>query len=136
MILCVSFEEVPKVTKHSWKTVIPTVRKQTIAPSTRRCIIFVNRFFYPDQSATSQILSDLAFALAENGESVRVVASGRGKSELTPELINSVRVYRTRAADLSSFGLVGRACEYATFYFAATQILRRVVRPGDIVVAK
>ena len=64
------------------------------------------------------------------------MTSARGKSELTPELINSVRVYRTRAADLSSFGLVGRACEYAKFYMAATQLLRRVVRPGDILVAK
>ncbi|HEY1246144.1 MAG TPA: hypothetical protein VGF29_15065, partial [Hyphomicrobiaceae bacterium] len=27
-------------------------------------LIFVNRFFHPDHSATSQMLSDLAFALA------------------------------------------------------------------------
>jgi hypothetical protein len=27
-------------------------------------LIFVNRFFHPDHSATSQILSDLAFYLA------------------------------------------------------------------------
>jgi glycosyltransferase involved in cell wall biosynthesis len=107
-----------------------------IAPSTRRSIVFVNRFFYPDQSATSLILSDLAFALAENGESVRVVTSARGRPGLAPELINSVRVYRTRAGDLSSFGLVGRACEYAKFYFGATQLLRRIVRRGDILVAK
>src|SRR3954468_10228839 len=115
MIPCASVPAERKLTKHSCKSVIPTVRKQTIAPSTRRRIIFVNRFFYPDQSATSLILSDLAFALAENGESVRVVTSARGRSELAPELINSVRVYRTRAGDLSSFGLVGSACEYAKF---------------------
>ena len=30
-------------------------------------IIFLNRFFYPDHSATSQMLSDLAFALAGRG---------------------------------------------------------------------
>ena len=30
-------------------------------------IIFVNRYFYPDFSATSQILYDLAKALARNG---------------------------------------------------------------------
>ena len=27
-------------------------------------LVFINRFFYPDHSATSQLLSDLAFALA------------------------------------------------------------------------
>jgi hypothetical protein len=34
-------------------------------------IIFVNKYFYPDHSATSQILSDLVFHLARSG---RVVA--------------------------------------------------------------
>ena len=37
--------------------------------------IFVNRYFYPDHSATSQLLSDLVFALAESGETVSVVTS-------------------------------------------------------------
>ena len=27
-------------------------------------VIFINRYFHPDHSATSQMLSDLAFALA------------------------------------------------------------------------
>ena len=30
-------------------------------------VIFVNRYFYPDLSATSEMLSDLAFALSERG---------------------------------------------------------------------
>ena len=38
-------------------------------------IIFLNRFFFPDHSATSQILSDLAFHLASSGREVHVVAS-------------------------------------------------------------
>ena len=38
-------------------------------------IIFVNRFFYPDQSATSQILTDLAFFLAEETHEVHVITS-------------------------------------------------------------
>ena len=32
--------------------------------------IFINRYFYPDHSATSQMLSDLAFALAGDGGEV------------------------------------------------------------------
>ncbi|MCI0559848.1 MAG: hypothetical protein MN733_15265 [Nitrososphaera sp.] len=38
-------------------------------------VVFVNRFFYPDHSATSQLLSDLCFHLAEKGFDARVVTS-------------------------------------------------------------
>ena len=40
-----------------------------------RRLIFINRFFAPDHSATSQILSDLAFDLAGGGREVRLVTS-------------------------------------------------------------
>ena len=33
-------------------------------------LIFLNRYFFPDHSATSQILSDLAFHLARSGREV------------------------------------------------------------------
>jgi colanic acid biosynthesis glycosyl transferase WcaI len=35
-------------------------------------LIFVNRFFHPDHSATSQILGDLAFHVAEAGFVLRL----------------------------------------------------------------
>jgi hypothetical protein len=38
-------------------------------------LIFVNRFFHPDHSATSQILGDLASHLAEAGFDVQVLTS-------------------------------------------------------------
>ena len=38
-------------------------------------LLFVNRFFFPDHSATSQILSDLAFELAGRGHQVEVITS-------------------------------------------------------------
>jgi len=38
-------------------------------------LIFVNRFFFPDHSATSQILSDLTFHLAAAGHEVHVITS-------------------------------------------------------------
>ncbi len=37
--------------------------------------IFVNRFFYPDHSATSQILSDLVFDLSKSDVDIHVVTS-------------------------------------------------------------
>lgn len=38
-------------------------------------VLFINRYFYPDLSATSQMVSDLAFAFAACGEAVWVVTS-------------------------------------------------------------
>ncbi|HEX3582647.1 MAG TPA: glycosyltransferase family 4 protein [Thermoanaerobaculia bacterium] len=38
-------------------------------------IVFVNRYFYPDHSATSQMLADLAFHLAARGWDVGVITS-------------------------------------------------------------
>jgi hypothetical protein len=38
-------------------------------------LIFINRFFYPDHSATSQILGSLAFHLAASGRNVHVITS-------------------------------------------------------------
>ena len=33
----------------------------------RRRVIFLNRFFYPDHAPTAELLSDVAFVLAERG---------------------------------------------------------------------
>lgn len=38
-------------------------------------IVFLNRYFYPDHSATSQLLSDLAFHLVSQGREVHVITS-------------------------------------------------------------
>src|SRR5881398_1614919 len=46
-------------------------------------IVFVNRYFYPDHSATSQMLADLAFHLASRGWEVGVITS-RLRYEQTP----------------------------------------------------
>jgi hypothetical protein len=40
-----------------------------------RRVIFINRYFFPDHSATGQILTDLAFHLAGLATDVRVVRS-------------------------------------------------------------
>ena len=136
MILCVSFEEVPNSPNIRGKLLFLQFAskrsrraREDASSSSTAFSILINR--QPPKSYRT-----LPSRSRKVGSSISIVTSARGKSDLTPELINSVKVYRTRAADLSSFGLVGRACEYAKFYFAATQLLRRIVRPGDIVVAK
>lgn len=70
-------------------------------------LIFVNRFFFPDQSATSQILSDLAFYLASGGRDVHVVASRQNydnpEAALPSEaIVNNVHVHRVASTRLAA----------------------------------
>ncbi len=106
-------------------------------------IIFVNRFFWPDHSATSQILSDLAFHLADEGREVHVVTSrllyeGAAGGALLPaqERVRGVGVHRVSTSAFGRKGLAGRAADYGSFYVAARRKLLALAGPGDIVVAK
>ena len=46
-------------------------------PAPRR-VVFVNRFYWPDEPATAQLLTDLAEGLAAEGWDVSVIASHPG----------------------------------------------------------
>ena len=104
-------------------------------------IVFINRYFYPDHSATSQMLSDLAFFLAESGREVCVVAS-RQRYDFpdawlaSREMVRGVEVHRVRTTRFGRANLVGRALDYLTFYLSAAWVAFRLVRHGDVVVAK
>ena len=104
-------------------------------------IIFLNRFFAPDESATSRILSDLAFTLAEEGWPVIVVTSRMRHNDPAPilppqEMLRGVRVVRVATSGFGRASLLGRLLDYATFYLAAAWILFGIVGAGDVVVAK
>jgi len=104
-------------------------------------VIFLNRFFYPDHSATSQILSDLAFYLAALGWDIHVVTSrmlyDNPKVDLPPhELVRGVNIHRLRTTRFGRVGLPGRVMDYASFYSAICRHLLAHVRNDDIVVAK
>lgn len=104
-------------------------------------IIFVNRYFYPDHSATSQMLSDLAFALAKSGYKIAVVTSRqlyeRPESQLPSwETVASVVVRRVWTSRFGRHNLIGRAIDYLTFYLSAALMVCRVSRQGDVIVAK
>jgi colanic acid biosynthesis glycosyl transferase WcaI len=109
------------------------------APATR--VVFVNRFFFPDQSATSRMLSDLAFRLAELGVSVAVVTSRQlyedPRAALPAnEMVRGVTVYRVAGATRGRSRLLGRALDYVSFHAAAGIELLKILRRGDVVVAK
>jgi colanic acid biosynthesis glycosyl transferase WcaI len=106
-----------------------------------RRLIFINRFFAPDHSATSQILSDLAFDLAGAGREVHLVTSRQiyddPKAALPErETISGVDVHRVASTGFGRAALLGRSIDYVSFYRSVRRCLVELVRPGDIVIAK
>lgn len=104
-------------------------------------IVFVNRYFSPDESATSRMLSDLAFRLVERGLPVSVVTSRQlyedPRAALPPrESVRGVTVHRVSTATRGRSRLTGRALDYASFHVAAGIELLRILSRGDLVVAK
>jgi colanic acid biosynthesis glycosyl transferase WcaI len=104
-------------------------------------IVFVNRYFFPDQSATSRMLTDLTFRLAERGLSVAVVTSRQlyeNPLAALPsyEVANGVSIYRVSTAVRGRARLVGRALDYLSFHISAGLALLKLLRRGDVVVAK
>jgi glycosyltransferase involved in cell wall biosynthesis len=102
--------------------------------------IFVNRYFHPDISATSQLLADLAFELAKTRRICVVTSRQRydDASAVLPaaESIRGVDVRRVWTTRFGRANLLGRAFDYATFYLAAGAALARLAQPGDVVIAK
>ena len=99
-------------------------------------IVFFNRFFFPDTSATSQILSDLAFDLARDGAQVHVVTSKVPGGATALETIRGVPVPRVASAVAGPHGLARRALAYAGYYRGARRVARSILGPGDIAVLK
>jgi colanic acid biosynthesis glycosyl transferase WcaI len=104
-------------------------------------LVFLNRYFHPDLSATSQILSDLAFDLARTGHQVHVITSRQlyedPRAALpASESIDGVQIHRVATTRLGRRFLPGRALDYLTFYLSATRRVLRLVRPGDTLIVK
>lgn len=104
-------------------------------------LIFINRYFYPDHSATSQLLTDLAFHLAEVGHEVHVICSRQlyesPEAKLAAvEQVHGVRVHRVWTSRFGRSTLAGRAGDYLSFYVSAAIKLFRLTDSRSIVVAK
>lgn len=106
-----------------------------------RKVVFVNRYFYPDESATSQLLTDLTSSLVLSGRIVHVICSGQRyddpRSRLpAEELIRGVQVHRIWTTRFGRGHLLGRAVDYATFYCSSMISMLLLLKRGDTVVAK
>ena len=105
-------------------------------------LIFVNRFFHPDHSATSQFLGDLAFHMARNPDREVCVVTSRqryddpGAGLAARETVHGVAVHRVWTTSLGRGWLPGRALDYLSFYASAGITLSRLAARGDVVVAE
>jgi glycosyltransferase involved in cell wall biosynthesis len=88
-----------------------------------RRVVFVNRYFHPDHSATSQIASDLAFHLASRGWEVAAITSRQlydeAHARLESSITHGVQIERVWSTRFGRAGLFGRAVDYLTFYLSA-----------------
>jgi len=84
-------------------------------------IIFLNRFFFPDHSATSQIVSSLAFHLAASGRHTHVITSHQLYDDPQARLparetLSGVEVHRVATTQYGRSALFGRGIDYLSFY--------------------
>jgi glycosyltransferase involved in cell wall biosynthesis len=104
-------------------------------------LIFINRFYYPDHSATSQLLTDLATDLAANGREVHVIASRQlyqspGANLPANDIVGGVQIHRVWSTSFGRDFLPGRLVDYLTFYATVGVRLLSLLRKGDVVIAK
>ncbi len=99
-------------------------------------LVFVNRFYWPDETATGQLLTDLAEALAAHGHEVTVVTS---RPAVLPadfaSMRNGVHIAHVGSTRASGGGLAAKAIDFLTFYLGALWQLLRQTRRNSIVVA-
>src|SRR6266566_780915 len=119
---------------------MPSSRQAPPARSIER-VVFLNRFFYPDHSAPSQILSDLSFFLAASCVDVHVVTSQQlyhspRASLPRDETVNQVSIHRVPTTRFGRTALWGRGIDYASYYGSVWSCARSLVGPGDVLIAK
>ena len=112
-----------------------------VLQGSRPRVVFVNRFFYPDHSATSQLLTDLASHLAEEGWDVHIVTSRQRYDDPSVhlagnELLHTVNIHRAWSFHFGRARLVGRMLDYLSFYVTASWYMLRYVHRKNLLVAK
>lgn len=101
-------------------------------------LIFVNRFFFPDESATSLMLTDLVEGLAELDLEMHVITAAasytgtkESSSDALPARLTVTRLPNLTVSHQSLFGrLLNFVVFYSTLFIAGLYQLRR----GDIVI--
>ena len=101
-------------------------------------VLFVNRFYFPDHSATSQLLTDLTRALARERQVLVLTSRQRYQSAdanlARHETIDAVEIVRTWGTAFGRDRLPGRFADYITFMLSAGWWMLRNLRATDTLV--
>ncbi len=81
-------------------------------------ILLVNQFFWPDEAATSQLLTDLAIEMAARGHEVHALCADGSYALASAGEAPRVTVHRVPATRFRH-GKLGRMLSYASFYAGA-----------------
>ena len=101
-------------------------------------IIILNQFFYPDHSATSQLMTELAESLVESGHEVTAISGrglyGGGGNLTAKQRYEGVSIERAWSTRFGKKSAAARLADYLSFYIGATWKLF-TIRRHDIVLA-
>ena len=103
-------------------------------------VFLLNRFFFPDHSATSQLATDLAVDLAARGFDVVAITSRQRYDDPSARLVlhevnGGVQILRVGTTHFGRQNLVGRAADYLSFYVCASFALWHEATRGAVIVA-
>lgn len=92
-------------------------------------VIFVNRFYWPDEPATGQLLTDLAEALAAQGQEVLILTSG--DNDAPPDEAHNGVLIRRVACRPDERGALRKLLAWIRFGIGACWELTRLIQQGD-----
>src|SRR5262245_56026720 len=102
-------------------------------------LLFINRYFYPDISATAQLLTELTEDLAARGETVTVITGNTaytGDQSVLPaqEIYKGIRILRVGFTRFGRALALGRLADYISFWISAFMTAVRTSRQDCLVV--
>jgi colanic acid biosynthesis glycosyl transferase WcaI len=95
-------------------------------------ILLMNQFFWPDEAATSQLLTDLAREMSSRGHDVHVIAATGSYGASSVDSAPPVTIHRVPALPFSR-GKLARVLSYLSFYVRAGWTTLRVPKPDLII---
>lgn len=104
-------------------------------------IVFINRYYRPDHSATSQLLTDLTLNIQHRDIEIHVITSRMYYSEKKEnlsgyEVLESVHVHRVWTTTFGRNKLIGRAIDYFSFYLTSFIKILVIAKKNDLLIAK
>jgi colanic acid biosynthesis glycosyl transferase WcaI len=103
-------------------------------------VVVLNRFFFPDHSATSRLATDLAVHLAGRGFDMVAITSRPRYDELSAHsgrhgTYAAQRIRRIGTTQIGRHSLFGRAVNYPSYYVWSSFALWREARRGAAIIA-